>query len=268
MKRNLVIGASDAITAHIYSRHRGVDFIWASSFIMSAMLGLKDDGVIRTEIFSPLIKALVTASACPVILDFDVGGKDIPQYRRNLHLINQLNIGGICIEDESWPKINAMLKNEKRRLISPSFMSKKIRMAKRILGTDSLVIARTHSFIISESDQKCQKRIDEYQKAGADALCIHYTGDDWLSYLKKIDALKINTPLFLILSRRDTLPRVLLSRPEFQYILYPNQLYRTMVYGIMPSGKEELITSGRCPFFKKKKTDVDVLFNIMNKING
>ena len=79
-KPKIILGAVDAITAYLCSK-AGADYIWASSFVMSTMAGLQDKGMVNIKYFLPLIKSLIKGSICPVILDFDVGGRNFFEYR-------------------------------------------------------------------------------------------------------------------------------------------------------------------------------------------
>lgn len=268
MKQNLIVGAADAISAFELSRNQHVDYIWASSFVMSAMLGLQDDGMVNIKIYLPLIRALVRASRCPVILDFDIGGRNIVEYRKNLLLLKKIKIGGVCIEDEHWPKMNAMLSHERRRLISPSFMAERIRIAKKVLGRHMVVIARTHSLLLDETSILLQERINKYQSAGANALCIHYTGKAWRWYQRRLFQLAIAKPLMLILSRENVMPRPLLSHPQIQFVLYPNQLYRVMINAARRFSHQNNLIKTKQDFVNLSMVRVDELFNIIKKINA
>lgn len=268
MERKFIIGATDAITAFKVSNNRHVDYIWASSFIMSAMLGLRDDGIVNIKTYLPLIRAFIKASRCPVILDFDVGGKNVVDYKRNLLLLKKIKIGGVCIEDEHWPKVNAILDHGGIKLISPSSMAEKIRTAKKILGRRTLVIARTHSLLIGEDRTLLQKRVNEYQSAGADVLCIHYTGKTWERYKKRLHELTITKPLMLILSRRNDVPRCLSSQPLIRFILYPNQLYRMMVNTAVKFSHWKFSVNIKEYFVNRRMVRVDELFSIIRKINA
>lgn len=127
----LIIGAPDAITARLCCEELDADHIWASSFIMSSVLGLKDEGMVNIKDFLPLLKGIIKGVTKSVVLDFDVGGKDISEFESNLVLLKPLGLAGICIEDESWPKRNAMLSGAERRLMPPSRMVEKINKAKK-----------------------------------------------------------------------------------------------------------------------------------------
>jgi len=258
VNKKIILGASDAIVGS-YCSKLGASYVWASSFIMSAMLGKKDDGIINVEYFLPIIKAIIIGSSVPVILDFDIGGRNISEYKKNLNLIEKINLGGICMEDESWPKFNAMIKTKSRRLISPEKMAEKITIARSYLNKKIMIIARTHSFIAGENLSKIQGRIGKYANAGADIICIHNTGRSWENYQRMLKKLEISKPLLIIISRKKSLPKFIYNHRKIEYILYPNQLYRMMLYPI--SRMKNYVP------LQINTVKVDNIFNLINKIN-
>lgn len=266
-KPYIVLGAVDAITAYRCSR-MGADYIWASSFVMSTMLGLKDDGIINIKNFLLLISGIIKGSKNPVILDLDIGGRSKKELEKNLETLKSLNMGGICIEDEKWPKVNAMLKSSDRYLISPNEMVFKINTAKKILDPKCLVIARTHSLIAKEPLSLLQKRINDYTKAGADVLCIHYRGDSWNFYQKTIDNLIISKPLMVIFSKINFVPKFLLSNPKIKFILFPNQIYRVMLYPVISISLRKNLSYRGFKSINAKIISIQKLFKLINKINA
>lgn len=260
----LILGAADAITARL-AWSRNADYIWASSFVLSSSLGFKDEGIINISDYLPLLRGLIRASSAPVILDMDIIGRDKKECLKQLNLLKELPLGGVCIEDEGWPKFNAMLASDLRKLISIEKMSEKISIAKKVLHPKCMVIARTHSFLINEPQHLLQKRIDSYTDAGADIICIHYVGKDWKLYKETISKLKIKRPLMVIFSKSMALPRDL-DYTKIRYVLFPNQLYRMMLYPVTKfctnHNKKKLIN-----FEKEKLVDVDYIFKLANEIN-
>ena len=230
-RKKIILGVFDSLSSYLCSNNN-VDYVWASSFILSTVYGNKDTGIVQIRKILPMLCAIVKSSRKPVILDFDVGGRNIPELRRNLLIIKNLNLGGVCIEDEKWPKINAMHSRKRSNLISPEVMSKKIKYIRKILGKNFLIIARTHSFIENEPINILQKRLDQYAKSGANVLCIHYTGNNWRSYRDMLSLIKVSLPVLLILSKREKVPNLDKYDYMIKYILFPNQVYRMVVSSI------------------------------------
>lgn len=264
-EKKIVVGVTDALTARICSADMKISYVWASSLVMSAMLGLKDDGVINLNYFLQLIQAIVKGSKCPVILDFDIGGRTIIEFQKNLKLLSRLGLGGLCIEDEGWPKVNAMLADPNRKLAKLAVMAKKIRLARKTLGKKTLIIARTHSLISGEGKVTLQKRISAYEDAGASAICVHYTGKEWGMYCATVNALIINRPLFVILSKQNTYPAEIKQMPQCEYVLFPNQIYRTMLKSVIAFTQAQK-TALTPDFEKSKLITTNELFDTTNVV--
>ena len=145
-------------------------------------------------------------------------------------------------------------------------MAQKISMAKRILSPDIIVIARTHSLIVNESLSELQNRIDSYTKAGADVLCVHYTGGKWDYYKRVIDKFKISRPLMVIFSKSNFLPKVL-DYSKIRYVLFPNQFYRMMMRPILDfKNNQKGLDKSSIEFKPQKLIDTREIFNIISKI--
>lgn len=226
----LVVGVPDAFTAHHVSRSYGVDYLWVSSLVLSAMHGMRDAGMKNTEPYSPLISGITSASSCPVIVDSDIGGRDTAELRRNMMTLTSAGAHGVCLEDEPYPKTNAMVNGLRPELLSTEAMAEKVSVAKSIFQPkNGIVIARTHTLMVGEPVSVSQKRIDAYAEAGATAICIHYTEGDWDWYSKTIASLALPLPLFLILSRENSIPDPIVKNADLRFVVYPNQIYRRMM---------------------------------------
>ena len=254
----LILGAPDAMTARI-CRDLGADYIWASSFVLSSLLGSKDNGMVDINRYIPIIEGLIAASPISVILDLDICGRNRKECLSQLEKIKKLRLGGVCIEDEGWPKVNAMLESPSRKLISPEKMAQKIIMTKKILKSGTLVIEK-------ESLVDLQNRIDNYTRAGADILCIHYTGKKWQHYQEVINKLRICRPLMVIFSKSNFVPKVL-NFLKIKYILFPNQIYRMMMRPILDmKNSEKKFNKYSIKFNPEKLIDTKEIFNIFDKV--
>lgn len=225
----IIIGAPDALTAHLCRTELKANYIWASSLILSALAGKKDDGIEDISQLQSYIASLVKGGE-QVIVDFDIAGRDMTEVNKNLLILSELRVAGVSIEDEGYPKINAML-GAKRTLIDPRFMAQKLAAARHSLGDDALVIGRIHSYIAGESVEKAQERVNVYERAGANAICVHYTGPNWSNYLQYLHQLRINAQKVLILPKVEKVPKELLNEP-WDYVIWPNQIYRLMLKGV------------------------------------
>ena len=88
------------------------------------------------------------------------------------------------------------------------------------------------SFFTGEPLSTAQLCLDAYARAGANALCVHYTRGNWDWYSETIASLKLPLPLFLILSRENIVPSVIATNPNVGFVVYPNQIYRRMMQSL------------------------------------
>lgn len=238
--KKLVLGAIDATTARI-CKQLGADYIWASSLVSSAMVGRKDDGIFDARVLSSFINSLKEGFDS-IIVDFDIGGRDLNELKMNAKAMKDLGVKGVCIEDENYPKLNAMLVSDKPRLIESDKMAQKISIFKEELNGSAMVIARTHSLIDSESKEQLQARVYKYIEAGADILVIHYTQSDWKFYSQTIKSIDCNKPIMLILSKENRVPIEIMELDKIKYINFPNQIYRKMIYSMINLNRKNILS--------------------------
>jgi len=263
-KLNFIVGAVDAITSRI-SCQMGADYIWASGFVMSCMLGEEDNGVADLEGRIPLIRSIIRGATRPVILDFDTGGCDAIERRARLRLLAGLPLGGVCIEDETYPKTNALLQYKDRNLVSMEEMASRIADARSLLDPKCLVIARTHSLIVGEPLSLLQERMNIYENAGSDIICIHYIGNSWEPLQEALRKVHSQCPIMIIPTTFDV-PLNLLHELGVRFVLFPNQIYRQMLLPIFSSDSsdrfyESLVT-------KTGLLAVKEIFNLAGDINS
>jgi len=255
----LILGAFDAVTARL-CKQKGADYIWASSLVSSAIEGREDTGITDAKVFSHFIENLNKGFES-VIVDFDIGGRHEEELYSNAKVMKELKVKGVCIEDEDFPKINAMIASEKRKLIDSNVMAKKLSIFREVLDESSLVIARTHSLIANESLNELQDRVNVYSSAGADVIVIHYTGGDWDYYEKTISEINCSKPLMILLSKEDRIPDQLSKIQNLEYIAFPNQLYRTMLGALVNIERQHMIEGKKW----EKLITTDEFFNLISK---
>ena len=260
----LVIGANEAVSARA-AREVGADLIWFSGFVASCLLGVSDNDSTAIESWAPLLQG-VQRVGLPVILDFGSRGISSTDFGNQIQYVSRLSLGGVCVEDERLPKTNALLVSDKRVLLSPTEMAEKIVIARMTLGTSVQLIARTHSVLTGELLPILQERIQRYMAAGADALCIHYTGTSWDSHKALLNKI-YSGPLMVILSNMSELPEAF-KRDAPAYIVFPNQLYRMMVHPVLTfteSGKRfSTVRDGS--FTNMNLASTESLFGVIDRI--
>ncbi|MGH3919601.1 MAG: isocitrate lyase/phosphoenolpyruvate mutase family protein [Pseudonocardiaceae bacterium] len=171
----VTVGAHDAMSAQLIEAH-GFDAVWVSGFGVATMTHALPDLNLTT--MSETLAAAVridAATGLPVVADCDNGFGGLGNVVRTVVEFERAGIGGICIEDNLFPKRNSLYQGQsKRELIAPDEQARRIRAGKAAQETDSFVfVARVEALIAGHGVQAACERADAYVDAGADAILIH-----------------------------------------------------------------------------------------------
>jgi phosphoenolpyruvate phosphomutase len=107
-------------------------------------------------------------------LDADTGFGNFNNVRRLVRKLEQIAVGGMCIEDKLFPKTNSFINGEQQPLADPIEFAGKIKAAKDTQqDPDFCVVARVEALIAGWGLQEALDRASTYHEAGADAILIH-----------------------------------------------------------------------------------------------
>ena len=112
-----VCGAFDVMSAKL-AEMNGFDAIWASGFGISSARALPDAGIITMTELLDAVTFMADACNIPVIADCDTGYGGPNNVAHLVRKFEKAGIGGICIEDKTFPKQNSLFKDGKQVLIS------------------------------------------------------------------------------------------------------------------------------------------------------
>jgi phosphoenolpyruvate phosphomutase len=154
----------------------GFDAVWVSGFGVATMTHALPD-LNHTTMTKTLAAAVRIdgATGLPVVADCDNGFGGLGNVVRTVVEFERAGIGGICIEDNLFPKRNSLYQGQsKRDLIVPDEQARRIRAGKAAQETDSFVfVARVEALIAGHGVEAACERADAYVDAGADAILIH-----------------------------------------------------------------------------------------------
>ncbi|KFB05067.1 Phosphoenolpyruvate phosphomutase [Frankia sp. Allo2] len=68
----LGLGVHDGLSACVTDK-QNIDFVWVSSFCVSAVLGLPDLGLVDSSEMASVVRTVVRATRYPVVVDMDSG---------------------------------------------------------------------------------------------------------------------------------------------------------------------------------------------------
>ncbi len=171
----VTVGAHDAMCAQLIEAH-GFDAVWVSGFGVATMTHALPDLNLTTmtETLAAAVR-IDGATGLPVVADCDNGFGGLSNVVRTVVEFERAGIGGICIEDNLFPKRNSLYQGQsKRDLIAPDEQARRIRAGKAAQETDSFIfVARVEALIAGHGVEAACERADAYVDAGADAILIH-----------------------------------------------------------------------------------------------
>src|SRR5258706_6972164 len=190
----LVGGAYDGMTGRLVAK-AGFEAIWGSGFSISASKGIPDRNILQAYELVEKAAELVRSVDVPVIIDCDEGyGSHTIELVESLQ---KVNVAGICIEDNAFPKKNSFLNEMDRKLVSArEFSQKLLRIKERTSGM--MIIARTEALIAGFSLQEAVERGKVYVDSGADMVLIHSKFTSMEQFEKLIGSWNSPVPLVVV----------------------------------------------------------------------
>jgi len=168
-----VCGAFDVMSAKL-AEMNGFDAIWASGFGISSARALPDAGIITMTELLDAVTFMSEACNIPVIADCDTGYGGPNNVAHLVKKFENAGIGGICIEDKTFPKENSLFKDGKQVMISKRDFVAKIVAAKNAKKNDDfIIIGRVEALIADLGIEEAMSRANAYAKAGADIIFVH-----------------------------------------------------------------------------------------------
>ena len=168
-----VCGAFDVMSAKL-AEMNGFDAIWASGFGISSARALPDAGIITMTELLDAVTFMSEACNIPVIADCDTGYGGPNNVAHLVKKFENAGIGGICIEDKTFPKENSLFKDGKQVMISKRDFVAKIVAAKNAKRSDDfIIIGRVEALIADLGVEEAMSRASAYAKAGADIIFVH-----------------------------------------------------------------------------------------------
>ena len=168
-----VCGAFDVMSAKL-AEMNGFDAIWASGFGISSARALPDAGIITMTELLDAVTFMSEACNIPVIADCDTGYGGPNNVAHLVKKFENAGIGGICIEDKTFPKENSLFKDGKQVMISKRDFVAKIVAAKNAKKNDDfIIIGRVEALIADLGIEEAMSRASAYAKAGADIIFVH-----------------------------------------------------------------------------------------------
>jgi phosphoenolpyruvate phosphomutase len=167
------VGARDALDARLIENAE-FDFVWASSFCVSAAHCVPDASILSMTQFLDAARAMNEAIDIPVVFDADTGYGGEVNTAYAARRLEESGMAAMCIEDKMFPKQSSLLPGGAHPLVSIEEFSRKIAVAKSAqrLG-QMLIIGRTEALIAGLGIDEALRRAEAYDRAGADMILFH-----------------------------------------------------------------------------------------------
>src|SRR5436305_1111318 len=99
----VLFGVHNALGAKI-AEEAGADGVWISSFEVHAAARLPDADILGTQDYVGVIQQIVDRVTIPVLVDGNAGGGNAINTIRLVREYEKAGAGGMCIEDNPFPK--------------------------------------------------------------------------------------------------------------------------------------------------------------------
>jgi phosphoenolpyruvate phosphomutase/phosphonopyruvate hydrolase len=150
------------------------DFVWASSFCISAAHCVPDSSILSMTEFLDAARSMNEAVSLPVVFDADTGYGNEHNVAYAMKRIEEAGLAALCIEDKAFPKQSSLRPGARHDLLSIEEFTKKIDAAVSARRSeDFIVIARTEALIAGLGQEEALRRAHAYEEAGADCILLH-----------------------------------------------------------------------------------------------
>ena len=166
------------------------------------------------------------AEACniPVIADCDTGYGGPNNVAHLVKKFENAGIGGICIEDKTFPKENSLFKDGKQVMISKRDFVAKIVAAKNAKKNDDfIIIGRVEALIADLGVEEAMSRANAYAKAGADIIFVHSRKESTDEIFKFLKLWKGKVPIMIIPTAFPTVTLDELKSRGVEMVVYAHQ---------------------------------------------
>ena len=221
------VGARDALDARLIE-NAGFDFVWGSSFCVSVAHCVPDASILSMTQFLETMRAMNEVINIPIVFDADTGYGGESNVAYAARLLEEADMGAICMEDKMFPKQSSLLPGGSHPLVSVEEFSRKIGAAKSAQRHgDMVVIARTESLIAGLGIEEALRRAEAYEKAGADLILFHSkskTPDEIVETVKRWNG---KAPITLVPTNYPDLDEPAMEAlGKVKMVIYGNQTVR------------------------------------------
>jgi len=235
-----IMEAHNGISARIVEQ-TGFRSIWASGLAISAQFGVRDSNEASWTQIVDMLEFMSDVTSIPILLDGDTGYGNFNNMRRLVKKLEQRNIGGVCIEDKQFPKLNSFIDGERQPLADINEFSGKIKAGKDSQNDpDFCIIARIEALIAGWGMSEAIKRAEAYHAAGADGILIHSKlskPDEILAFAREWAG---RLPLIIVPTTYYSTPVEVYEKAGISLVIWANHMIRASVAAMIKTSEEIL----------------------------
>jgi phosphoenolpyruvate phosphomutase len=263
-RASVLLGAHSAISAKI-AEEAGADGLWISSFEVHTLARLPDADILGTEDVVEVISKISDRVSSPILVDGNAGGGNAINTIRLVREFEKAGAGGICIEDNPYPKRCSFYGGMQEELEREStFCGKILAAVEKRLDPDFVVVARTEALIKGFGLGVALERAKAYVGAGADAILIHLTQADYEPVLEFADRWyrTESAPLVCVPTAYRTVTYEQLNDAGFKLIVFSHYGVRSVVKALQST--YGAIMRNRClADADEQVADMDEIFRLI-----
>lgn len=235
-----IMEAHNGISARIVEQ-TGFRGIWASGLAISAQFGVRDSNEASWTQIVDMLEFMSDITSIPILMDGDTGYGNFNNMRRLVKKLEQRNIGGVCIEDKQFPKLNSFINGERQPLADMNEFSGKIKAGKDSQNDpDFCIIARIEALIAGWGMSEAIKRAETYHAAGADGILIHSKlskPDEILAFAREWAG---RAPLIIVPTTYYSTPVEVYEKAGISLVIWANHMIRASIAAMIKTSEEIL----------------------------
>jgi len=225
---NFLMEAHNALSARI-AEESGFKGLWASGLCISASLGLSDRNEASWTQVLEIVEFMSDHTSVPILIDGDTGFGNFNNVRRLVKKLCQREIGGICLEDKLFPKVNSFISKGQDLAPIQEFCGK-IKAAKDSqLDLDFCVVARIEALVSGCGMDEALRRAEHYFEAGADAILIHSKKSDATEVLKFCEIWDRRCPIVIVPTKYYQTPTDEFRKIGISTVIWANHSLRAAI---------------------------------------
>lgn len=237
-KTEFILEAHNGVSAQIVEE-AGFSGIWASGLAISASMGIRDCNEASWTQVLEILEFMSDATSIPILIDADTGYGNFNNVRRLVKKLEKISIGGLCIEDKVFPKLNSYVNSQLHSLVSIEEFAGKIKAAKDAQKcSDFCVIARTESLVVGQNTSAALERAEAYYKAGADAVLVHSKANNFDEISNFMTNWKYNCPVVIVPTSYSSTPTAVFQKSKISMVIWANHLIRSCIKSMQMIAKE------------------------------